>query len=381
MNILIVASPVVTLRRPFKGGTESFIVRLANRLTEMGHTVDVLALDADETDNFQTLLLEESPFSMKDAIHSEEWGQKIYKAMQFSLMSMSQYDVIHFNSYLPLLYDLAAMRKIPSVVTLHTPVDNRFSLLHKLHSRRDRDVRYVAVSERLKLDWEANISTAITVIPNGIDPIDQNFSEEKRDGLIWVGRLCEEKNPIDAIKLARLTNEKLTLFGPIDQQKYFDQKIKPELDDQISYRGHVSCEELYSELGKSRFMIASALWQEPFGLSILEALSAGTSIIGYASAVPPELRHKDCVSIASKQCVHELCRRYQEIRCRLDTAANSAELAKEHASKFSLNDTAERYIKIYHDVTEKRNNPNNNILRPSSWQRTPSTVSPLGRSS
>ena len=66
MKILIVAGPFISLREPYNGGTEAFIVELANELVRLGHTVDVIAKDADEKNLFQVIEFLESPFSMKD---------------------------------------------------------------------------------------------------------------------------------------------------------------------------------------------------------------------------------------------------------------------------------------------------------------------------
>ncbi|TMP20145.1 glycosyltransferase family 4 protein [Pseudoalteromonas sp. S2893] len=76
MRILMVASPIVSLRQPFKGGTEAFVANLANALCKKGHTVDVLCKDADEENEFNILQLDESPLRMKDNITTEEEGQK-----------------------------------------------------------------------------------------------------------------------------------------------------------------------------------------------------------------------------------------------------------------------------------------------------------------
>jgi len=66
MKILIVAGPFISLREPYNGGTEAFIVEHANELVRLGHAVDVIAKDADEKNLFQVIEFPESPLSMKD---------------------------------------------------------------------------------------------------------------------------------------------------------------------------------------------------------------------------------------------------------------------------------------------------------------------------
>lgn len=300
MNILLVTSPIVDLSEPFRGGTEAFVVNLANALVNRGHSVDVLCKQADETNLFNTISLSESAIRMCDALTSESEGQKQYQAAQFGLIDTQNYNAVHYHSYYHAMYDYACMHERKNIVTLHTPVTPRLSLVHSLNSQRSDDV-YIAVSQRLKSQWCEVVGDGISVIPNGVDTA--RFSSATcaiaQDYLLWSGRMCHEKGAHEAIVIARALQRPLVLAGQITDRSYFDTFIAPHLNDTVRYAGHLNYSGLIPLFQGADALLATSLWDEPFGLTTLEALACGTPVIGFNSAIPDELRHEHCVFIVS----------------------------------------------------------------------------------
>ena len=151
MNILIVAGPFISLREPYNGGTEAFIVEHANALVRLGHTVDVIAKDADEKNLFQVIEFQESPLSMKDDAYrpsTEELGQQYYQTLQFGMFDVSRYDLIHYNSFIPEIYAVGALLKTPGVLTLHLPPTEKFVLMYKFFLKH-APVLPIGISERM----------------------------------------------------------------------------------------------------------------------------------------------------------------------------------------------------------------------------------------
>ena len=373
MNILLVASPLVSLRRPFNGGTESFIVHLANQLCHVGHRVDVLAKDADETDLFQVIEFEESPYSMKDDLHTETEGQNLFLAMQFALMDTSRYDIVHFNSYMPLLFDAFSLRQQPSIITLHTPPDDRYALLHRFHSERQPAAEYVCVSERLAKAWMQKITTRITVIENGIDHDEVHSAlnapishASERSAFLWIGRICEDKNPLDAIRLARAKNQLIKLAGPIGDAEYFRNNVEPHLGENCQYLGHLSSSELYKTMAASRLLIASARWEEPFGLAVLEAMSLGTPVAGYSSAIAPELRAPKAVAIAAEDNLAGMCEAADVIEVHLLDGERLSDAAQVHSRRFNIDRMTAKYLHRYKQSIDSNANvtANANAIKP-----------------
>lgn len=338
MKILLVTSPIVDLRQPFAGGTEAFVVRLANGLAERGHTVDVLCQASDETNLFTSLHINESALRMCDAITSEKTGQKQYQAAQFGLLDSDEYDVIHYHSYYHAIYDYGFMHQRQAVITLHSPVTPRLALLHQLHRARSDDI-YVAVSQRLASRWQHQIGGDIQVISNGIERSQHTDITVEENYYLWSGRICSAKNPVLAIQWAKQHELQLKLVGPIADEGYFTSYIEPLLDENVTYAGHVDQSEHKEFLRHARALFMTSDWEEPFGLVTLEALNEGTPVIGVSNAIVEELRMSPMVQIVDD--------RLTIARCLTKLKHISANQCRQVAEKFDFANTLKQYEELY----------------------------------
>ncbi|MBE7174505.1 MAG: hypothetical protein INR73_28295, partial [Williamsia sp.] len=55
LNILLVSGPSISLKEPYNSGIEAFIVSLAGQLVDEGHTVDVVAGEAEADVSFKLI--------------------------------------------------------------------------------------------------------------------------------------------------------------------------------------------------------------------------------------------------------------------------------------------------------------------------------------
>jgi len=343
----MVAGPVVSLRQPYNGGTEPFIVELSNYFVEHGHSVDVIAKDAEERDKFQLIEFSESPMSMKDDIHPEWRGQEYYRMFQYGLMNVEKYDVIHYNSFMPEIYAMGSFFSKPSVLTLHLPLSEKFKTTYGLFMKQAHPT-CVAVSDRLQKEWQPYIGGSVEVINNGVNlekwPL---VVQAKREYLLWSGRITSEKNPLDAIRIAKKMRKPLKIVGKIFDQAYFNQNIKSELNDSITYEGHVERNELQKLISGAAVFLATALWQEPFGLTILEMLASGIPVVGYSSAIPPVLRH---ATVSRAVETTDWCKLLPEIQTAMSV---DPAICREFAANFSLEAMAQKYMEVYAHVAKR----------------------------
>lgn len=351
MKILIVAGPFISLREPYNGGTEAFIVEHANELVRMGHAVDIIAKDADEKNLFQIIEFNESPLSMKDNSYrpcTEALGQQHYQTLLFGMLDVSSYDVIHYNSFIPEIYSVGALLKTPAVLTLHLPPTEKFALMYKFFTNH-APVLPIGISKRMSKQWEPILGKEVEVILNGI-PLDQwELNKRNSEGyLLWCGRIAKEKNVEAAILLANDLNKPLKIVGPIFNKDYFRDYVEPYLNENIIYIPHVTQKRLNEIAAGATAYLATANWEEPFGLSTVEMLASGLPVVGFNTAIPPELRN-DNVSIAVDS------DDWRDLIDALDIVEKSdSELCREFATSFDVRNTTKAYIKVYERLTVKR---------------------------
>ncbi len=109
-----------------------------------------------------------------------------------------------------------------------------------------------------------------TFVYNGLDPADLQFRAAKDDYDLFLGRLHSSKGYQWAIAGAKLAERKLVVAGG----------WRPSLSRYVKFVGTVDGAEKAALLAGARLMWMPALWDEPFGLTLIEALWSGTPVLG-----------------------------------------------------------------------------------------------------
>jgi glycosyltransferase involved in cell wall biosynthesis len=102
--------------------------------------------------------------------------------------------------------------------------------------------------------------------------------------LAFLGRISPEKRPDRAIAIAQAAGVPLKMAAKIDpaDQTYFDEAIRPLLDHPlIEFIGEIDEGAKRHFLGNASGLLFPIDWPEPFGLVMIEAMSAGTPVIAF----------------------------------------------------------------------------------------------------
>jgi glycosyltransferase involved in cell wall biosynthesis len=126
---------------------------------------------------------------------------------------------------------------------------------------------------------------------NGINPQEYEFSEEKHDYLLFMGRIILEKGILQAIEVAERTGQRLIIAGPADDTELFEGEIKHHMkrNPKIEYVGAVGGTRKQELLKHARCLLFPVQWEEPFGLVMIEAMACGTPVLGLANGSVPEV--------------------------------------------------------------------------------------------
>jgi glycosyltransferase involved in cell wall biosynthesis len=136
-----------------------------------------------------------------------------------------------------------------------------------------------------------DINYAATIY-NCVNSRDFPYSAQHDDYLLFVGRLTPEKGVKEAVQVAYRTGQRLLIIGPLynDHQTYFDEHVRPFLSDKIRYLGHIKHDkELAEYFQKARCLLTPIQWEEPFGVTMIEAMACGTPVIAFKRGSVPEI--------------------------------------------------------------------------------------------
>ena len=219
-----------------------------------------------------------APYSEDSTIDAKVWE---YRHLSHLFAQADRFDLIHNQADFP-AHAFSPLIDTPMVTTIHGFSSDRILPMYAPYQDR---VHYVAISDA---DRHPDLRYAAT-IHHGIPLDDFRFDAGGSDDLLFFGRLHPDKGAAEAIAAARATGRALNLYGIVQDQGYHDRSVAPALDDRIRYHGAVGGEARVAALGKARALLHLINFDEPFGLSVIEAMACGTPVIATRRGSMPEL--------------------------------------------------------------------------------------------
>lgn len=190
----------------------------------------------------------------------------------------------HFESALPLA---PLFPTVPIVYILHDNMDADRRRVIEQNTSPNQFFISISNSQRRGVP---DLKYAATVY-NGVDTNVFTCCAEHEDYLMIAGRITPEKGVKEAVQVAVQTKRRLLIAGSLSKQNYwyFDEHIKPFLDDKILFLGMLDREQLVKYYQKAAAILAPIQWDEPFGLSMAEANACGTPVIAFRRGSVPEV--------------------------------------------------------------------------------------------
>jgi glycosyltransferase involved in cell wall biosynthesis len=220
-----------------------------------------------------------APYSEDPSIDAKVWE---HRHLAHLFERAGEFDLIHNQADFP-AHAFSRLVPTPIVTTIHGFSSDRILPMYEPYQNR---VHYVAISEA---DRHPALHYAAT-IHHGIPIEDFPFDPMGADDLLFFGRIHPDKGAAEAIEVARATGRRLIMAGIVQDQGYHERAVAPAIDgDRVIYRGPVGGADRTRTLGAAAALLHLINFDEPFGLSVIEALACGTPVIAIRRGSMPEL--------------------------------------------------------------------------------------------
>jgi glycosyltransferase involved in cell wall biosynthesis len=206
----------------------------------------------------------------------------LHVAAAFEQAADGAFDILHNHfDFLPLTY--CRLVSTPVVTTVHGFSSERIMPVYRAYNAVTHLVAISASDRRSELDYAATIH-------HGIPLEEFTLRTSRGDYLLFFGRIHPDKGAREAVDVARQTGRKLILAGIVQDAEYYRTAIEPFLDgQQIRYVGSVGPSQRDALLGGAMALLHLIQFEEPFGLSVVEAMATGTPVIAFRRGSMPEL--------------------------------------------------------------------------------------------
>ena len=283
MRIAQIAPLAEAVPPRFYGGTERVVSWLTEELVTQGHDVTLFA-SGDSTTSARLACGSEQGLRLL--------GVRDHTASNLVMLDnvrrrAHEFDVIHCHIDIlqyPLFQDLAHK----FVTTMHGRLDLP-DFLPIYHAYPHMPLISISDSQREPMPPNVNwLATIYHGLPAHVCP----FNPTGGEYLAFLGRISPEKRPDRAIDIAKRAGVPLRIAAKVDKvdQDYFDEVIKPMLDHPlIEFIGEVDERAKVDFMGNALATIFPIDWREPFGLVMIESMSAGTPVIAWRNGSVPEV--------------------------------------------------------------------------------------------
>lgn len=279
-----------------------------------------------------------APYSEDPSIDAKVWE---FRHLAHVFEQAGRFDIIHNQADFP-AHAFARLVETPLITTIHGFSSERILPMYAPYQDR---VHFVAISEADRhpsLRYAATIHHGIPMEEFALDPVGG-------ENLLFFGRIHPDKGAAEALDVARRAGRKLDLYGIVQDEDYHRRAVLPCLDSaSAEHHGTVGGPARVRALGNARALLHLINFDEPFGLSVVEAMACGTPVIATRRGSMPELIEHGVNGFL----VDDLEQAAAAVE-RIDTLDRSV-VRESVVERFSVARMADEYLALYSRVLGRR---------------------------
>ncbi len=251
------------------------------------------------------------------------------------LARSGDFDIVHNHmDWLPLA--MSHLCRSRMLTTIHGFGDRRIIPAYQRAASA-----FVAISDAdriAELDYVATVH-------HGIDMSQWQYVDTPGDALVVFGRIHPDKATADAIEIARQAGRALLICGPVQDQRYYNDLVAPHVDgERVCYLGNVGGEQRRQVLSHAAALLHPLGFDEPFGLSVIEAMACGTPVVAYRRGALPETVDDGVTGVL----VDGIDAAVAAVPAAL--ALDRARIAAVARQKFSADRMVDKYLAVYEQL-------------------------------
>ncbi|WP_183563168.1 glycosyltransferase [Mucilaginibacter sp. SP1R1] len=306
MKILIVNN--TRIPAPKYGGTERVIWWLGKELNRLGHQVTYLVAPGSACPFAKVLIYDDT--------------------VDINQQVPDDIDVVHFH------FQVAGFTKKPYLINVH---DNP-GYGHQLNKN----------SVFVSANHAARHGSSIFV-HHGLDPDDYpkpDLTIKRTHAHFLAKAAWRVKNVKGAIDIATASSNKLIVLGGTRLNLKMGIRFTPNLN--VRFKGMVDNDQKSVVLNASKALLFPVLWNEPFGLAIIESLYFGCPVLGTPYGSLPELVTPEVGLLSNSK---------QTLTTGLKAADEfNNQLCHDYAvANFTVQLMTQRYLELYEQVINGKN--------------------------
>jgi len=272
------------------------------------------------------------------------------------------YELVHCHDWLTMQAGIAVKKKlgIPLVLTVHSTEYDRcggiypnewFINIEKTGMENaDRIIAVSNFTKRIIVEKYGIPEEKIRVVHNAVSPIGEGKKRKKI--VLFLGRLTIQKGPEFFLRAAKRVLEKedclFVVAGSGDLlPRLVNLAVKLDIADKVMFTGPLTDEEVKHIYQISSVYVLPSV-SEPFGITALEAVSAGTpTIISKTAGVSEVLKNSLVVDFWD---VDEMANKIVALLRYKPLHKMLSENAKKEVAFFTWDRTAEKTLEVYNEV-------------------------------
>jgi glycosyltransferase involved in cell wall biosynthesis len=354
LKIAIGATLHKKVRKQSTGGTEVFAYLLTRELAKRGHDVTVFASGDSQMEGGRL-----EGISTEEQINKFEQSQRLfysYQMLESQLLTLKQkeFDVIHINYFEPFLFTpFSKLIEKPVIYSVHSDL-----FVSPLWQKVTQEMvkpedKFIFVSKNAY--EKAPHLTNRGYVYNGIDLATFPFSESDDGYLLWLGRVRKKKGIKEAALAAVKSGERLIMAGVIDnpeEKMFFQQEVEPLIKKHknIEFVGEVNFEEKIKLYQKAKAFLFPVTWEEPFGLTMIEAMACGTPVVAFNRGAVSEVVDNNKTGFVVEN-IDQMAEAFKKLN-----KINRFDCRRRVEENFSLQRMVDQYEALYYEILKLKGN-------------------------